>query len=381
MCPVVSAYVPIRKATDMNVIANWFQRHLSDPQIVILAVLLITGSFVIIFLGDMLAPVIASIVIAYLLQGVVNILEKWKVPHLVAILSVFLGFMVLLLFLVIGLLPLLWDQLRQLFEQLPAMISWGQKELLRLPEKYPDFISEQRIMAIADMLRSELTGLGQRILSLSIASVRAFIWVMVYIFLVPLLVFFFLKDKDRLFSWISRFLPQDRSLANQVWREVDHQIGNYVRGKMLEILIVWTASYITFAFLDLQFPILISFFVGISVLIPYIGATVTTLPVAAIAYFQWGMGSEFAYAVGAYLIIQLLDGNILVPLLFSEVVNVHPVAIIVAVLVFGGMFGFWGVVFAIPLATLVQALIKAWFARDRANESMAKEPRELPVSS
>jgi len=365
----------------MNVITNWFQRHLSDPQIVILAVLLITGSFVVIFLGDMLAPVIASIVIAYLLQGVVNVLERWKVPHLVAILSVFLGFMVLLLFLVIGLLPLLWDQLRQLFEQLPAMISWGQKELLRLPEKYPDFISEQRIMAIADMLRSELTGLGQRILSLSIASVRAFIWVMVYIFLVPLLVFFFLKDKDRLFSWISRFLPQDRSLANQVWREVDHQIGNYVRGKMLEILIVWTASYITFAFLDLQFSILISFFVGISVLIPYIGATVTTLPVAAIAYFQWGMGSEFAYAVGAYLIIQLLDGNILVPLLFSEVVNVHPVAIIVAVLVFGGMFGFWGVVFAIPLATLVQALIKAWFARNRANESTAKEPRELPGSS
>ena len=365
----------------MNVITNWFQRHLADPQIVILAVLLITGSFVIIFLGDMLAPVIASIVIAYLLQGVVNALERWKVPHLAAILSVFLGFMVLVLFLVIGLLPLLWDQLRQLFEQLPAMISWGQKELLRLPEKYPDFISEQRIMAIADMLRSELTGLGQRILSLSIASVRALIWVLVYIFLVPLLVFFFLKDKDRLFNWISRFLPQDRSLANQVWREVDHQIGNYVRGKMLEILIVWTASYITFAFLDLQFSMLISFFVGISVLIPYVGATVMTLPVAVIAYFQWGMGSEFAYAIGAYFIIQLLDGNILVPLLFSEVVNVHPVAIIVAVLVFGGMFGFWGVVFAIPLATLVQAIIKAWFARNRANESMAKEPRELPVGS
>ena len=325
----------------------------------------------------MLAPVIASIVIAYLLQGVVNALEKWKVPHLVAILSVFLGFMVLLLFLLIGLLPLLWDQVRQLFEQLPAMISWGQKELLRLPEKYPDFISEERIMTISDMLRSELTGLGQRILSLSIASVRALIWVLVYIFLVPLLVFFFLKDKDRLFSWISRFLPRDRSLANQVWREADQQIGNYVRGKMLEILIVWTASYITFAFLDLQFSMLISFFVGISVLIPYVGATVMTLPVAVIAYFQWGMGSEFAYAIGAYFIIQLLDGNILVPLLFSEVVNVHPVAIIVAVLVFGGMFGFWGVVFAIPLATLVQAIIKAWFARNSANESMAKGPREL----
>ena len=358
----------------MNVITNWFRRHLSDPQIVILAILLITGSVVIIFLGDMLAPVIASIVIAYLLQGVVDALEKWKVPHLIAILSVFLGFMVLLLFLLLGLLPLLWDQLRQLFEQLPAMISWGQKQLLRLPEKYPEFVSEQRILAIANMLRSELAGLGQRILSLSIASVRVLIWVLVYIFLVPLLVFFFLKDKERLLSWISRFLPQDRSMANQVWREVDQQIGNYVRGKILEILIIWTASYIAFAFLDLQFSMLISFFTGMSVLIPYIGATLMTLPVAAIAYFQWGMGSEFAYAIGAYMVIQLLDGNLLAPLLFSEVVNIHPVAIIVAVLVFGGIFGFWGVVFAIPLATLVQAIIKAWFARNGANESMATEP-------
>jgi putative permease len=336
-----------------------------------LAVLLVAGSIIIIFLGHMLAPVIASLVIAYLLQGVVHALEKWKVPHLVAILSVFLGFMVFLLFLLLGLLPLLWDQLRQLVEQLPAMISWGQQRLLRLPEMYPDFISEQRIMAIGDTLSSELTGLGQRILSLSIASVRALIWVLVYIFLMPLLVFFFLKDRDRLLSWISRFLPEDRSLATQVWREVDQQIGNYIRGKFWEILIVWAASYITFTLLGLQFSMLISFFVGMSVLIPYIGATVMALPVAVIAYFQWGMGREFAYAVGAYIIIQLLDGNVLVTLLFSEVVNMHPVAIVVAVLVFGGTFGFWGVFFAIPLATLVQALIKAWFARNRATESTA----------
>ncbi len=362
----------------MNLITNWFRRHLSDPQLVILAVLLVIGSVVIIFLGGMLAPVIASIVIAYLLQGIVNALEKWKVPHLVAMLSVFVGFMVFLLFLLLGLLPLLWDQLIQLFEQLPAMISGGQQELLRLPEKYPDFISEERILAIANMLRSELTGLGQRIVSLSIASVRVLIWVLVYIFLVPLLVFLFLKDKDRLLSWISRFLPEDRSLANQVWREVDQQIGNYIRGKFWEILIIWAVSYVTFAFLGLQFSMLISFFVGMSVLIPYIGATVMTLPVAVIAYFQWGMGSELAYAAGAYIIIQLLDGNILAPLLLSEVVNMHPVAIIVAILVFGGTFGFWGIVFAIPLATLVQAIIKAWFARNRANESMATGPQSPP---
>jgi putative permease len=105
---------------------------------------------------------------------------------------------------------------------------------------------------------------------------------------------------------------------------------------------------------------LLGLLVGLSVLVPYIGATVATFPVALIAFYQWGWGSEFMYVIISYAIIQLLDGNLLVPLLLSEVVNLHPVAIIVAVLVFGGLWGFWGVFFAIPLATLVQAVLRAW---------------------
>jgi putative permease len=95
-------------------------------------------------------------------------------------------------------------------------------------------------------------------------------------------------------------------------------------------------------------------------LVPYIGAAVVTLPVAMLAYFQWGWSPEFGWVIFAYGVIQGLDGNVLVPLLFSEVVNLHPVAIIVAILVFGGLWGFWGVFFAIPLATLVSALLTAW---------------------
>ena len=100
--------------------------------------------------------------------------------------------------------------------------------------------------------------------------------------------------------------------------------------------------------------------VGLSVVIPYIGAAIVTLPVAMIAFFQWGWTNEFFYLMLAYGIIQALDGNVLVPLLFSEAVNLHPIAIIVAVLVFGGLWGFWGVFFAIPLATLIKAVMNAW---------------------
>ena len=362
----------------MQFISEWFKRHFSDPQIVILAGLLIIGAVVLMVLGDMLAPVIAGVVIAYLLEGLVGALEHRRIPRLVAVLLVFLSFMVFLLFLLFGLFPLLWKQVVELFQELPSKISWSQRELLRLPERYPDFISEQQVIDIINVLRSELTGLGQRILSLSVASVRGVIWVLIYIFLIPLLVFFFLKDKDRLLNWVTGFLPDNRGLTNEVWLEVDQQIGNYVRGKFWEILIVWAASFLTFTVLNLKYAMLVSLFVGLSVLVPYIGATLMILPVAWIAYFQWGFSSHLAYVVFAYVVIQILDGNLLVTLLFSEVVNIHPIAIVVAVLVFGGIWGFWGVFFAIPLATLVQAVLKAWSGhRKKSTETTTQNTPEV----
>jgi putative permease len=178
-----------------------------------------------------------------------------------------------------------------------------------------------------------------------------------------------LKDKNKILDWIGEILPGNRGLATEVWREVNQQIGNYIRGKVWEILIIWVVSYITFKFLGMQFAILVSLIVGLSVLVPYVGVTVVFLPVALFAYFQWGLSKESAYALIAYSIIQLLDGNLLAPLLLSEVVNLHPVAIIVAVLLFGGLWGIWGLFFAIPLATLFHAVLKALLNRHQPTET------------
>ena len=129
---------------------------------------------------------------------------------------------------------------------------------------------------------------------------------------------------------------------------------------VIEIFIVLSVTYVTFTFLDLRYAMLLAVLVGLSVIIPYAGAAVVTIPVMFVAYAQWGISSEFAYVLIAYTIIQFVDGNLLVPLLFSEIVNLHPVAIITAVIFFGGIWGIWGVFFAIPLATLINAVINAW---------------------
>jgi putative permease len=155
-------------------------------------------------------------------------------------------------------------------------------------------------------------------------------------------------------------LPEKRSVMTAIWSEMNIQFANYIRGKAIEILIVGSLSYIIFLILGLNYAALLALLVGLSVLIPYIGATVVTFPVLLVGYMQWGFSSEFLWLFVSYGVIQFLDGNVLVPLLFSEVVNLHPVAIIVAVLLFGGLWGFWGVFFAIPLATLVKAIFNAW---------------------
>lgn len=342
-----------------DVVRTWFRRHFSDPQAVLLAVLLLVGFTIVIWLGRVLAPVLAAVVIAYLLEGLVQQLERSGLRRLWVVSLVFLVFMVFATFLLLGVVPLMWTQLKQLVTDLPNYIAEGQRALLALPEHYA-FITEEQIREVILVVRAEMGEFGQHILAFSLASIPGIITVLVYVILVPLLVFFFLKDKDRILGWMASFMPRDRSLTSRVWAEVDQQLGNYVRGKFWEILIVGGVSFIFFAVLGLKYSLLLAVIVGLSVIVPYIGATVVTVPIAVVGYFQWGWGSEFAYLMIGYLIIQTLDGNVLVPLLFSEVVDLHPIAIIVSVLVFGSLWGFWGLFFAIPLATLFNVLLNAW---------------------
>jgi len=356
----------------------WVKRHFSDPQIVILGFLLLLGTLFVYFLGNLLAPILAGIVIAYLLDGITERLKGYGLPRPISMALVFLGFLSVLLLLVLALLPMVWAQITQLLQELPSMVAAGQRVLLRLPEKYPEFISEEEIRRLLDYLNREVTRLGQHILTVSIASVKNLIILGVYVVLVPLLVFFFLKDKKKILAWVSGFLPEERGLATEVWLEVNDQIGNYVRGKVYEILIVWTVTYAVFTWLGLQFSMLIAFFVGLSVLLPYVGVIAMTFPVVSIAYFQFGWGPEFTGVIVAYAVIQALDGNLLAPLLLAGVVNIHPVAIITAVIFFGGLWGFWGLVFAVPLATLIHAVLKAWFVKKQKFEPEIPPECALP---
>lgn len=344
----------------LEVVKEWGRRYLSDPQAVLLMVLLFSITFLIVYMGGILAPVITSIVIAYLLKWFANVLVNWRIRPGWAVWISYSTFLGLFLSAILILWPIIWQQLLRLYAELPTMITAVQSFLYLLPDKFPQFLSKEMVEGWAIDSQLQLKHATKILFTVSLASLPTLIALVVYLVLVPLMVFFFLKDNQVIVSWLSNFLPDKKPLLAKVWREINEQIGNYIRGKVAEIMIVGMVSALVFYGFGVRYAVLLSVLVGLSVVIPYVGAVVVTFPVILIAFFQWGAGSQLAYFILAYGLIQMLDGNVLVPLLFSEAVNIHPVAIIVAILVFGSWWGFWGVFFAIPLATVVKAVIDAW---------------------
>ena len=343
----------------MQIVKDWIRRHFYNQQVVILGLLLLAILFVILVFAEPLTPVLASVVIAYLLQTPMNALRRLGVPQLGAVIIVLVVFLALVGLLFVTVVPLLAQQLGRLLEQIPAMLAQLNALLATLPER-TDLIDAADIQQINQGIRYWVGQYTQAALSFSFSSIPSIATLSIYLFLIPVLLFFLLKDQRRIVAWFVGFLPKDRRLTAEVWSEVDAQIGNYARGKIWEIIIVAAVSYVTFLALRVEYALLLSLLTGFSVLVPLIGAIAVTIPVAILTFFQYGWEVHLAYVVLAYIVIQQLDGNVLQPVLFSEAVKLHPVAIIVAVLIFGWIWGFWGVMFAIPLATVVNAILRAW---------------------
>ncbi len=346
----------------MNQLLDPVKKLFLNRQFTVMIFFLALLTLVILYTGKILAPFFAAIIIAYLLEGIITritrtgILSRFFVTNIVFIL--FLLFVTAILLWAV---PEIGRQAKQAAANIPVYINAGQELILRLPEKYPDLVSKDQAADIIGQISRELTGVAQGVLSGGV--IKPLVWTLtflIYLILVPVMVYFMLKDKNIIISYLKKYLPFDNPFLKSVWADVDMQIGNYIRGKFTEIMVIWFASYIAFVFMGLDYAMLLSFMVGLSVLIPYIGATVVTVPVLIVAFVQWGLGGQFYILAITYFVIQILDGNVLVPLIFSEAVSIHPIAIIVAVLVFGGIWGFWGVFFAIPLATVVNAILNAW---------------------
>ena len=339
---------------------NIFRKIFPTEESLAFALLLVVSIFILAVLGSTLSPFIVSIIFAYLLIGLNNRIVNLGLSERLSLFITFSIFMLAGLALLIWLAPILYQQLQSIITELPKWFSQLRTFISDLPNQYPDLVTSDQIASFLDNVSAQLLVVSQNFLRISILGIQNTLSLAVMLVLLPILVYFMLFDRKELINSFLTILPNNKNMLEKIWAEMDVQLSNYVRGKAFEILIVGMASAILFWSFGLKYTALLSVLVGLSVLIPYIGAFAVTVPVAVVAYLQFGFGYDFMLLLGLYIVLQVLDGNWLVPMLFSNAVKMHPVTIILAVFVFGGLFGFWGVFFAIPMATFLKAIINAW---------------------
>ena len=341
-------------------INNLFRKIFSNEETLVFGMLLTVAFLILFFLGNILTPFLISIIFAYLLVGMQKRLEDYGFNSTIALILTYSFFLLLGIALMVWLGPLVYQQLQSLILEIPKWVNAFMIFAQNVPEKYPDLVSSDQITAFLQSLSGQITAISQDFLKASIAGIQNTVTIAINLILLPILVFFFLFDREPIISGFLNILPRERAMLKKVWIEMDGQLSNYARGKAIEIVIVGSTAAILFMYFGLDYIALLSVFVGFSVLIPFLGAFIVTLPVAAVGLLQFGLSFDFWFLMGAYIVLQILDGYLLVPILFSDAVKLHPVIIMLAVFVFGGMFGFWGVFFAIPIATLIKAIWNSW---------------------
>lgn len=341
----------------MRSVLAWFDKQLEDTELMMLLAFILLVFVLLGLFGSILAPALVAIALAYVLDGIVSLLISCKIPRLLAVILVGIGALLTVLFAMLAIMPVLSDQIGLLVSKVPQYVQLLKDTVHDLQARYPTGLNADYLQQSIATGAEKVQEWGGLLLSKSLSSIPNMIALGVYVFLVPVLVFFLLKDKQRIQLWAQQFLPKKRTLLTRVWGELDMQMGNYIRGRFWESSLVGLVMWLVYFFMGHEYALLLAVLTGVSVWIPFVGAAVVTIPVVLLSYFQWGWTDMAMYSLMAYAIIQLIDANIVIPWLFSEVVNLHPIAIIVAVLVFGSFWGVVGVFFAIPLAALVQSVL------------------------
>ncbi|URQ71233.1 AI-2E family transporter [SAR86 cluster bacterium] len=339
---------------------NLFKRVFSNEETIFFALLLLVVISLVFFIGNVLTPFIISIIFAYLLVGLQVRFENFGMSDWLSLTITYGLFILIFGLLFLWLVPLLVQQIQTLVVELPNWFTSLRQYIAAIPTIYPDLVTSDQIRSILQNLSNQLSQISQDFLSYSIAGIQNTVSITINLIMLPILVFFLLFDRKSVINSFLALLPKDRPMLSNIWDEMDDQLSNYVRGKTIEIIIVGVVAAIIFSIFGLPYTALLSVMVGFSVLIPFLGAIIATIPVMIVGFFEFGISFEFWMLFLSYTILQMLDGNVLVPVLFSDAVKLHPFFIILAVFVFGGIFGFWGVFFAIPMATFIKAVWNAW---------------------
>jgi predicted PurR-regulated permease PerM len=325
-----------------------------------LAVALVVGGLLYL-LSPILAPFLFAAILAYILNPIVERLAGKHVPRTLAVLLVMLGLLVLIVAFALVVLPLFTKELRLLAERLPAFIVWLNQHFAPFLERHLGVevrFDVDTVRRLASELMADNQDLVGRLLgSLKIGGL-AVVAFLVNLLLVPVVLFYLLRDWHALRERADRLVPRHmHAKTREILREVDAVLAEFLRGQLTVILVMSVYYVLALWLARLEFALPIGLITAALVFIPYVGALLGFVlgSIAALMQFDslWGLAWVWlAFGVG-----QTLEGMVVTPLLVGERIGLHPVAVIFALLAFGQVFGFFGVLLALPAsAALLVAL-------------------------
>ncbi|MFH2134924.1 MAG: AI-2E family transporter [Pseudomonadota bacterium] len=314
-------------------------------------------------LAPILAPFVAAAILAYVFDPLVDRLCVWKMPRTLAVLAVMLGAALLGLALLLIMLPLLQQEISQFVQRLPQWLDAARVNLLPTLQQWFGIELEWDSAAIKQLLIEHWQragGLASGVLLPWLGdSGSALLALFVDLLLIPLAMFYLLRDWDDLLARVDGLLPRQwYAQILKIAGESDQVLAEFLRGQITVMLLMSLFYVVVLWLVGLEFALPIGIVAGMLVFVPYLGMVLGLLLATLAALMQFGLGSDLLLVWVVFGAGQLLEGMVITPWLVGERIGLHPLAVIFALLAFGQLFGFFGLLLALPLAAVLLVLLR-----------------------
>ncbi|MDE4085798.1 AI-2E family transporter [Planococcus maritimus] len=342
---------------------KWFRFLLSTLLIFAIINLAMRVPFVFYPIGVAFSTLMPIIIIGgilfYIFRPIVKLLSK-KMPRIVAILLIFILFIALIVGFSLWIGPLIFRQIQSLIENFPSIVRGVQNQSNRvLSSQWWSYIQEQDFLpalnpdTIAANFRNTLTGIGSNILSFTGVLVSALTSLVV----VPFVLFFLLKDGDKLPASFLKLLPQDsRAEGAKILHDMDENLSAYIQGQAIVSLFVGVLSYITYLVLGVDYAIVLALVATFTNVIPYLGPIIGAVPAIVVAFFQEPILA--LWVLIGITIVQQVESNFISPNIMGKKLAVHPVTIIFLLYIGGNLAGLIGMILVIPTYAVGKAIVQ-----------------------
>lgn len=305
------------------------------------------------FIIRLLLPFIIACFIAYLLYPIINWLKQYNFPNVLSILLIYLLFIGGTVYLVYRVYPAVITQLRDLNEHLPQFIQMYEDIIYQIyvsTSFLPEAVHDQMDQFIFN-IETSLENLVGKLMG-GFTKIFDFI---VIITVIPVLVFYFLKDYHHIKNYLKRFLPMKyRPMMSQLIKAIDERLGGYIRGQLLVSALVSLLTLIVFHLLGVKYALLLAIIMGLTNIIPYFGPIIGAVPAVAITIT---VSTKLAiFVIITVFVIQIVESNFISPYIVGKTMNIHPIAIIFALLLGGQIQGIIGMIIAVPALTILKEI-------------------------